>query len=306
MEQLLESHKLILMEAAVVEQLRRSGDVQLHATLINAPLIYDEAGKKALTNIYQAYIDIALQAGLPFLMCTPTWRANRDRVMGSGVNVAINSDAASFMQELRETERSAQGIIKIGGLIACKNDCYRPEEALPATESEQFHAWQINQLADAGVDFLIAQTLPSVEEAKGIARAMASTALPYIISFVIGRDGKLLDGTALDVAIESVDAFTEIKPLGYMVNCAYPDFVCAEKQPARVFKRLIGYLANASSLDHTALDGAGQLQREHVADWGEAMLRLNSLYRVKVMGGCCGTDEEYLGYIAREARIDPV
>ncbi|MCP4628141.1 MAG: hypothetical protein GY850_32190, partial [bacterium] len=49
---------------------------------------------------------------------------------------------------------------------------YKPNEGLSVTESEKFHSWQIDELAQAGVDFLIAETLPSVEEAKGIARAM--------------------------------------------------------------------------------------------------------------------------------------
>jgi len=49
-------------------------------------------------------------------------------------------------------------------MIGCKNDCYKPNEGLPASESEQFHAWQIDQLARAGVNFLIAETLPNIEE----------------------------------------------------------------------------------------------------------------------------------------------
>ena len=60
------------MEAAIVEQLRRASGVALHPTLINAPLIYDQVGRVALAKIYQSYIDIALQAKMPFLMCTPT------------------------------------------------------------------------------------------------------------------------------------------------------------------------------------------------------------------------------------------
>ncbi len=35
----------------------------------------------------------------------------------------------------------------------------------------------------------------------GIAQAMAESDLPYIISFVIGKDGRILDGTSLENAI---------------------------------------------------------------------------------------------------------
>ena len=59
---------------------------------------------------------------------------------------------------------------------------------------EQFHSWQISQLKQGGVDFIIAETLPSVEEATGIARALQRSCPPYFISFVISRDGRVLDG----------------------------------------------------------------------------------------------------------------
>lgn len=47
-------------------------------------------------------------------------------------------------------------------------------------------------LQAAGVDFIIAETLPAVSEAKGIATAISSSSLPYIIGFVITPAGVLL------------------------------------------------------------------------------------------------------------------
>jgi len=73
-----------------------------------------------------------------------------------------------------------------------------------------------------------------------------------------------------------------------MVNCSYPTFLCAEKQPNSLFGRLIGYEANASSLNHCDLDGSTQLQTENVADWGEEMLTLQRKYGMKILWGCCG------------------
>lgn len=101
------------------------------------------------------------------------------------------------MHDLRETQGTEIDMVKIGGFISCRNDCYKPDEGLSASEAEKFHSWQIDQLAQAGVDFLIAGTLPNVDEAMGIARAMEKTGVPYIISFVINRRGSVLDGTSL-------------------------------------------------------------------------------------------------------------
>ena len=297
MKQLIEDSPLILMEAAIVEQLRRSGNFTLHQSLLNAPLIYDMKGRVTLSKLYQSYIDIAAEAELPFLMCTPTWRANKSRVFRSNVSHSINADASAFMKEIRDLQGNSNLVIKTGGMMGCKNDCYLPDEGLSIADSERFHSWQVEHLADAGVDFLIAETLPNIAEATGIAKAMATTGLPYIISFVINRNGNVLDGTGLSEAIDIIDSNTSIKPLGYMVNCAYPSFLSAELQPEELFARLIGCQANASSLDHCELDNSDALSIEEVSEWGDAMLGLNREYGIKILGGCCGTGREHLRYI---------
>ncbi len=296
MRDLIESNKLILMEAAINEQLRRSNKINLHTTLVNAPLIYDETGKTILKKIYQGYIDIALKAKLPFLMCTPTFRADQGRVAEAKASPSINADAVRFLKHIR-AEQTNSKLIKIGGLIGCKNDCYTPKDGLTEAQSKEFHLWQVNQLAEAGADFLMTATFPNVNEAKGIAKAMETTDIPYILSFVISRNGRVLDGTSLIDAVNIIDSETKQKPLGYMVNCAYPTFLCAEKQPTALFKRFIGYQANASSLDPCDLEGSDQTHTEDISEWGDAMLELNNSYGVKILGGCCGTGNDHLQYI---------
>ena len=294
MKTLLEKNDLILIEAAIVERLRRSGRVKLHPSLMHAALIYDDIGKAELEKLYRGYISIALTAKTPILLFTPTWRANYERVKNAAVKSNINSDAVHFMLELRERYGSDVPMIKIGGLIGCKNDSYKPEEGLSKSESESFHAWQINQLEKAGVDFLMATTLPNVDEALGIAKAMEKTGVPYILSFVINRDGLVLDGTSLWDAISQIDSETTHQPLCYMVNCSYPTFLHAEEQPEALFSRLLGYQANSSALSHSELDGSAELQTEEISEWANEMLKLNRERGVKILGGCCGTDDKYL------------
>jgi S-methylmethionine-dependent homocysteine/selenocysteine methylase len=298
MHHFLHRHPLILMEAAVTEPLHRMARVALHPELTVSPLIYDARGRAELETLYRGCLQVALEADLPFVMFTPTWRANAERVKSAGAPPTLNQDAVRFMHGLREAHGQGRSDIKIGGLMGCKNDAYRPREGLPPSAAETFHAWQIERLAEAGVDFLAAGTLPAVPEAIGMARAMAKTGRPYIISFVIDRKGCVLDGTPLAVAVGRVDAAVGVKPLGFMVNCSYPTFLRADRQPAALFERLIGYQANASSLDHEALDNADTLHGEDVAVWGQVMLELNRDYGVKLLGGCCGTGVAHLRYIA--------
>jgi methionine synthase I (cobalamin-dependent) len=42
------------------------------------------------------------------------------------------------------------------------------------------------------------------------------------------------------------------------------------------------------------------LEKENVSDWGDAMLELNRFHGVKILGGCCGTSDEHLGYIVEK------
>ena len=77
---LLNQSPFMLMEAAVIEALEHSGETHLHPQLENALLIYRETDQAVLSAVYQEFIDIARHANVPLVLCTPTWRANRERL----------------------------------------------------------------------------------------------------------------------------------------------------------------------------------------------------------------------------------
>ncbi len=296
-DSLLLEHDLILEQAALVERLRRSDRVTLHPRLVNALLIYDATGAREMSRIFDEYISIAHNAGFPIVITTPTWRANKERLLESEIALDVNKDAVNFLKNLRSKWSSWQENIVIGGLIGCRHDCYRPAEGLSMQDAYDFHSWQINKLTKAGVDLLIVETLPAVPEATGIARAMSNTGIPYIISFVIDRSGRILDGSTLEHAFDEIDSVCDPAPTGFMINCSYPSFLNADKQSESIFSRLIGFVANASSRDQSTLDGAETLVADDLSDWGNRMIQLNKQYGVKILGGCCGTDAKHLQYI---------
>jgi S-methylmethionine-dependent homocysteine/selenocysteine methylase len=298
-EKILHNYDFILTEGAVIESLRRGTSVNLHPRLENSLLIYEESSKIELSKLYQGFIDVARTGDIPITICTPTWRANQERITTANITNDVNGDAVKYLKHLRSSLGSWATNIFIGGLVGCKNDSYKPDEGLLRNDAREFHSWQINQLAKAGVDFLLGATLPALTEATGIALSMADTKIPYIISFVINREGKVLDGNSLEHSIDEIDAVCNRPPLGYMINCAYPSFLNAHKQPQRILSRLIGFQANASSLDHTQLDGAGTLQTDDMSDWGNLMIELNKKFGIKILGGCCGTNYQHLQYIVQ-------
>ncbi|MFO8141703.1 MAG: homocysteine S-methyltransferase family protein, partial [Marinobacter sp.] len=114
------------------------------------------------------------------------------------------------------------------------------------------------------------------------------------VSFVVGKDGKVLDGTPLDQAIAMLDDILEKPPTGYFVNCSYPAYLDISGFSTASANRLIGFQANASSLSHSELEGASEVKSEPISEWTSSMRRLNLELGVKVLGGCCGTDARHL------------
>ena len=290
----------ILAECAVAERLRRTPGITFHPTLFHTPLIYaSDESRHAMAAIYRQYINIAKAHALPLLLCAPTWRLDASRTADANMPPTILRDAVDFMKTLRDETSSDQPAIAIGALVGPRSDCYRPDLAPDAAAAERFHRPQIEALALTDTDFLLAQTLPSVAEAIGIARVMAQTGKPYVLSFCTGIDGKVLDGTPLPIAMQRVDAAcsNENRPLGYFVNCTHPRFLLSAYQPGEL-TRLIGIQANGSSRDVTQLDGAEKTFADPLADWTQSMLELHQQYKVPILGGCCGTDHLHLEALA--------
>jgi len=153
MIKLIEDNSLILMEGAVAEPMVREHGIPMHPALFNAPAIYDPGSRKVMKRLYQSYIDVASGNGIPILLLTPTWRANRERVGAERSMSNVNFHAVDLMNEIRSDQGSRSVEIRIGGLVGCKNDAYDPSSGLSCVEAASFHQWQVDQLALAKVDF---------------------------------------------------------------------------------------------------------------------------------------------------------
>lgn len=293
----------IITEGSIIERLKREFNYPLDELLSNSKMIYEDDGKLLLEKIYREYVDIAQSSDLPIMLLTPTWRANKERTAKADVDMkTINSDAFAFVNEIRKSYGNFSDKIYIGGLTGCKGDAYKPEEALNEIDAYDFHKEQMQILADAGVDFLLASTLPEINEAKGIAKAMSETGKDYVISFVIRDNGKLLDGTLLTEAIKIIDDSVSPTPLFYLTNCIHPDvlhksFLNLVDKENILQKRLFGIQANASTKSPEELDTLQELDADSPADWARGMVDLNKKYNLKILGGCCGTDARFISSI---------
>jgi S-methylmethionine-dependent homocysteine/selenocysteine methylase len=298
-----QSH-VIISEGAVIERLRRNTQLDLDPHVVNAAFIYDPEKRSALETIYRQYLDIGVASGLPLLLSTPTWRASRERIQTAGYEKkAVNEDNYRFLDGLRRTYGAYADKVAICGLMSCRGDAYNPAERLSEEEARGFHAWQAQKLAETGVDFLLASTLPALSEAMGIASAQAATGKPYIISFVFRPQGTLLDGTPLKDAVAAIDAKVNPKPLAYLCNCTHASiFRSAMMHETHVSplvkKRVVGLLANTAALEPEELDNSEDLVTEAPETFGHDMANLHTEFGLKILGGCCGTDHRHIQSLA--------
>jgi homocysteine S-methyltransferase len=299
------SSPFILTEGAVIERLNRDPAIELDPHVLHAGLIYDDNGRMALEKIYRRYIEIGLKYNYPTLLSAPTWRANPERIDASRFqrHKTLNADCVRFLQSIRASYKGYAKTIFIAGMMACRGDAYRPEEALSESDATEFHKPQAAMLAESGADFIMAATLPAVSEARGMATAIAAWNIPYIVSFVIRPNGALLDGTPLHRAIEQIDSIHQQIPFFYMINCVHPTVfdqgLDREAAPSElVRKRLFGLQANTSARSPEELDGLEQLDGSEPEGFAEELLALHHKFGIKVIGGCCGTDHRHIEAIA--------
>ena len=289
----------VLAEGSVIERVRRSNAAKLDPHIDNTGLVFDDNGRGVLRSIYSGYLDVGRDFDAPMLILLPTWRANPERLALAGFDDTrgVHQGCYEFIAEIRAGYGGYAEKVKIGGLMGCRGDAYRPGEAMGIDEAEAFHEEQVGAIAAAGVDFIVASTLPARTEAVGMARAMARSGLFYVPSFIVRADGALLDGTRLDEVVGEIDDTVEPAPAFYMLNCVFPDVYMGAwstlKDDGRR-SRIVGIQANTSARPPEELDELEELDTADPDEFGARMAELHRTCGVKILGGCCGTDERHI------------
>ncbi|MCL6285751.1 homocysteine S-methyltransferase family protein [Ruegeria sp. 2012CJ41-6] len=266
------------------------------------PLAQSVEGRAAFNDYFSAIFDIARQNGTGFVLDTYTWRANPDwgRELGHDLTHLrdVNTQAVESAKEMRNTLGAGLEVL-VNGIIGPRGDGYDPKSIMTVAEAQVYHAWQIDVLASAGVDMVSALTLTNVPEAIGFANAAAEIGVPCVVSFTLETDGRLPTGELLQDAIAQVDDAATAKPAYFMVNCIHPDHFDDTISESADWKRRIGGLrANASRLSHAELDCCETLDDGNPVELGNQYAQLRKfLPNLRVVGGCCGTDQRHLAQI---------
>jgi S-methylmethionine-dependent homocysteine/selenocysteine methylase len=263
------------------------------------PLVETEGGRAALRRYWEPYLALARERDVGFVLDTATWRANPDWAAQLGYDAqslqAVNGAAVAFARELAADQRA----VVIEGVVGPRGDGYVVGEEMRPDEAAEYHAEQLDALAEAGVDQVAAVTLTYPQEAIGVIRAATAAGLSCIISFTVETDGRLPNGATLRDATETVDAETGGAAAGFMINCAHPTHFEHALEGGPWLDRIIGIRANASTMSHAELDAADALDDGDPEDLARRYQALmGRLPAVQVLGGCCGTDLRHIRAIS--------
>lgn len=219
------------------------------------------------------------------LLTAATFRTQRFVLRGAGLAGRARELTRLAVALARQAAESSGEEIFVAGSVAPLADCYRPDLVPEDEILRREHADHVQNLADAGVDLFLVETMNSIREAAVAAELAVATKKAVVVSLVTEGHGKLLSGEPLE------EAAAAVMPLGLAaigINCVSSNVIGEEvKRLVRVAGGLpVAVYANTLSGGDRP-DEYARRARQWFADG--ALL----------IGGCCGTTPAHMGALAR-------
>ena len=171
------------------------------------------------------------------IITTDTFRTTARTLRKAGLDPGRAPELDTLAVRLAVEARTEAGRPEalIAGSIAPLEDCYLPTFETPPDVALAEHRAQAGNLAAAGVDLIMVETMPTAAEAEIALRAAIETGRPATVGFVCampdrGGPVRLLSGETLH------DAVARVSPLGpaaIFVNCAGPPVITAALRELR-------------------------------------------------------------------------
>lgn len=232
------------------------------------------------------------------LLTTNTFRTTRRALAAAGVAIEPRELTTLAVGLARRAAAEAARPVWVLGSIAPLEDCYRPDLAPLSETMLAEHSELARDLAVAGVDALLVETMNTRREALAAIAAARATGLPVLASFVANPAGQLFDGTPLE---EMVTALLAAPVEAVLVNCTAAAVVdrMVPALAALAGSTPFGAYANIGFPDEVAgFTPSAEVGPEdyaaHAARWVAA--------GASIVGGCCGTGPEHIAAIRARLR----
>jgi homocysteine S-methyltransferase len=267
-------------------------------TLLNARGVftnrsYDElnlSDPNLILGIHEEY----LQAGAEILE-TNTFGANRFRLTRHGLGAKVEEINAAGVRLARQAvERLKErqgGEAWVAGAVGPLGVRLEPLGKTGLDEARAAFAEQIGILKKSGVDLLIVETMPALNEAREALEAAKAVApeLPVLVMVTVDDESECLDGSS---AAQAAALLTEWGAGAVGVNCS--------TGPATVLTA-IEQMRAATALPLAAMPNAGMPRAvdgrniylcspEYMASFARKAIAAG----VQIVGGCCGTTPNHI------------
>ena len=245
-------------------------------------------------NLILAVHEEYLQAGAEILE-TNTFGANRFRLMRHGLGdkvAAINTAGVRIArQAIDRLKEKHAGEAWVAGAVGPLGVRLEPLGKTGLDEARAAFAEQIAVLAENGVDLLIIETMPAMNEAREALEAARSVAphLPVLVMVTVDDESECLDGSS---SAQAAALLTEWGASAVGVNCS--------TGPATVLTA-IESMRPATSLPIAAMPNAGLPRAvegrniylcspEYMASFARKAVAAGA----QIVGGCCGTTPNHI------------
>lgn len=272
----------IILDGATGSNLRKAG---MPVGVCQAQWILEHPD--VITELTRGYADAGSQ-----IIYAPTFSAGRANLADFGLEDRMEE----FTHRLVKLIRSAVGNrAYIAGDLTTTGRFLEPRGDMTYLELYDIYREQIRMLVDAGVDLLAIETMMALDETVVALEAAQSVCeLPVICSLTLEADGQLLTGGSVLEAVETLQA---LGAAAVGLNCSVgPDqlesVVSAMKSVATV------PIIAKPNAGMPVMDEFGQAHYSmDPVSFGKAMRKL--IWRgARLIGGCCGTDPEYIRELA--------
>ena len=235
-----------------------------------------------------------LQAGAEILE-TNTFGGNRFRLARHGlagkaaeINAAGVRLARQAVEHLKEKQASHAWVAGTVGPLGVRLE---PLGKTGLDEARAAFAEQIQTLAKAGVDLLIVETMPALNEAREALAAARDVApeLPVLVMVTVDEEGNCLDGSSPE---QAAALLTEWGAGAIGVNCSTgPTTVLTAVEAMRKATELpLAAMPNAGI--PRAVEGRNiyLISPEYMASFARKAIAAG----VQMVGGCCGTTPNHI------------
>jgi len=235
-----------------------------------------------IVDIHREYIAAGAE-----IIETHSFGANRFKLEPHGLVERvreINRRAARNAREAREI--SGQPVL-IAGSIGPTGRTMMPIGTTPADAVQEAFREQIGSLLEGGVDLLMIETIPALDEMRSaIAAAREVCDLPIVAQMTFAEDGRTVAGSTVE---EVVDALRDLDVEVFGANCSV-----GPRHTMDVLRRMVRLAGSGAR--YSGQPNAGWPMQvggrviypsspEYFAGYAREAVRLG----LSIVGGCCGT-----------------